>query len=123
MTLRAHPKPPKTVKKPRKPIPKRSKKYRRATNAERAYLLLIKSLPCIACGNPPISEAHHITSGGRRLGHYHTLPLCFQCHEGTTLSIGNTKKQFIAKHGTEQELLEKIQEIILGFNINNKEGK
>jgi hypothetical protein len=67
----------------------------------------IKSMPCITCDAPPPVEAHHICVGGRRLGHLFTLPLCQSCHEGA-FSIGNSKKQFIAKHGTELELLEKV---------------
>lgn len=62
------------------------------------------------CGG--IIEAHHITQCGRRLGHFFCLPLCQSHHEGTKLSIGNTKKSFMARYGTELELLEKVNEIL-----------
>jgi hypothetical protein len=52
------------------------------TRDESAHLAAIKHLPCIICHRPPISEAHHITQCGRRLGHYFTLPLCIDCHRG-----------------------------------------
>lgn len=74
----------------------------------------IKEMDCIVqdrfCGG--LVEAHHITQGGRRLGHFSTLPLCQGHHEGTKLSIGNTKKSFVAKYGSELELLTKVNEIL-----------
>ena len=80
-------------------------------NQEREHILEVKNLPCVACGKPPISQAHHICQGGRRLGHYYVLSLCYSCHEGK-FSIGNAKKSFVAKYGTELELLEKVYEML-----------
>lgn len=103
-----HPKPTPKGKKPKKPLPKRSKKWKAATKEERAHLAFIKSLPCICCGMFGV-DAHHITQGGRRLGHKYTLPLCQNCHEGE-FSIGNAKKSFIKEYGTELQLLEKLKQ-------------
>lgn len=107
--FKPYPKPPKSGKKPKKPLPKRSKRWKPASRKERSHLTLIKSLPCCACGKAAPSQAHHICEGGKRLGHMFTLPLCFLCHEGNFCSIGNTKKSFIEKYGTEIELLEKTR--------------
>jgi len=91
------------------PQPKKhhTKKKKPPTAKEIAHLLFVKSCPCITCAAPPPSQAHHITSGGRRLGHYYCLPLCYECHEGK-FSIGNSKKSFVAKYGAEMLLLEKF---------------
>ncbi|MGL4999507.1 MAG: hypothetical protein ACRC5T_11110 [Cetobacterium sp.] len=64
----------------------------------------------IACGASAPCDAHHIVQGGRRLGHMFVLPFCFQCHRGK-FSITYAKKSFIAKYGTEMELLERVNEI------------
>lgn len=107
-----HPKPGKAGKKPKKQLPKRGRNYKAASKSDKAHLALIKSLACIVCRKNAPSEAHHITSGGRRLGHLFTLPLCHEHHEGTRLSIGNTKKEFIKTFGAELELLEKVNKLI-----------
>ena len=78
-----------------------------ATKAEKEFMAKVKELPCIVCGYYPV-DCHHITEGGRRLGNMYCLPLCFDHHEGQIFSIGNHKKSFIKKYGTELELLEKV---------------
>ena len=70
----------------------------------------LSEMNCITCGAYGV-QIHHICQGGRRLGHDYTLPLCPECHEGK-FSIGNAKKSFVAKYGSEMELLEKVNEIL-----------
>jgi hypothetical protein len=48
------------------------------SKAEREHLAWIKEQPCVVCGAPPISEAHHIKQSG---AHY-CIPLCKSCHTG-----------------------------------------
>ena len=67
-------------------------------------------LNCITCGAWGV-QIHHITSCGRRLGHDYTIGLCPECHEGK-FSIGNAKKSFVAKYGSEMELLEKTNKLL-----------
>ena len=116
--FKPHPKPNKTNKKRPKPIPKRSSKCKAIPTHAKKHLMLVKSLPCIACGSRINVEAHHITEGGKRirkregLDHYYTIPLCHEHHEGSILSIGNTKKKFIETYGTERSLLEKLWKLI-----------
>ena len=116
------PKPPKREKKARKTLPKRSKKWKPATKREKDRMALLKQLPCVACSLTKNVQVHHICEAGRRKGHKFTLNLCFECHEGNICSIGNTKKTFIAKYGTELELLGKTNKMLLNLlNINNKD--
>jgi hypothetical protein len=67
-------------------------------------------------------EIHHLTSGGRRLGHDHTICLCRYHHEGDHLpqynvgykatvpvfgpSFGHGRKPFAALYGTDVQLLD-----------------
>jgi hypothetical protein len=115
--FRPHPKPKFKGKKPKKPLPKRSKKWKAASKADKERMALLKTLPCIVCGSSPV-EVHHITEGGRRLGHQYTIPLCYFHHEGNFCSIGNTKKSFVDKFGTELEILELLnKKYNLGIDI------
>jgi hypothetical protein len=55
---------------------------RKMNNHERNYLGRVKELSCGNCGVDGPSSAHHILSdAGRRLGHYATIPLCWDCHQ------------------------------------------
>lgn len=48
-----------------------------------AYLAWVRSLPCVSCGRPPRSEAHHVTMGrglGQKAPDDQAVPLCPRCH-------------------------------------------
>ena len=60
----------------------------------------------------PYSQIAAIPKGtgmGRRSSHYETIPLCYEHHQGNN-SIHNRKREFEAKYGTEQEILQIITE-------------
>lgn len=86
------------------------------TKAEQLHLDAIHAMPCLRAASGQCGgriEAHHITSGGRRIGHFHTLPLCTYHHgPQTPLPLGEAihkgKKIFERKYGTQIELLEKV---------------
>lgn len=78
----------------------------------------LTSYGCIACkidGNGHVQPAiHHMLSGGRRIGHLFTLPLCQPGHHMDGQQLGRIsrhpwKRQFEQKYGTEQELLQILQ--------------
>ena len=66
----------------------------------------VASLGCLVCQRP--ANVHHIRPVGlgigMRSGHYQTIPLCHDHHQGQ-FSIHNCKEQFEAMYGTEEELL------------------
>jgi len=66
----------------------------------------VASLGCLVCQRP--ANVHHIRpiglGIGMRSGHYQTIPLCHDHHQGQ-FSIHNCKEQFEAMYGTEEELL------------------
>jgi hypothetical protein len=82
----------------------------------------VSSLGCIICGNSYRSCVHHIIDGGRRKGHYYTIPLCFEHHQSgydnrrftsrhSTHGKGG-KAAFEKRYGTEQYLLAKTYKLL-----------
>ena len=91
------------------------------TKAESEWCDAITAIGCIACllqgfpGTP--GEVHHLLSGGRRIGHLHTLCLCAPGHhrygDGVRkISRHPTKARFESAYGTEASLLEKTRELV-----------
>jgi hypothetical protein len=94
-----------------------------ATVEEKKWLEAIVSFGCVACwldGSPSRPPAvHHLLRGGLRVGHLYSLPLCDPGHHQSGQQFGLVsrhpwKTRFETKYGTEQELLNKLQER-LGF--------
>ena len=88
---------------------------------ERRWLSAVAEYCCIVCRNEgkgvtPASP-HHIVEGGKRLGHMHTIPLCFLHHqEGGNhelwVSRHPHKAEFERRYGTEYELLAQVQDVL-----------
>ena len=81
----------------------------------------VASLGCLVCQRP--ANVHHIRpiglGIGMRSGHYQTIPLCHDHHQGQ-FSIHNCKEQFEAMYGTEEELLHRtLKEIKNIEQVNN----
>lgn len=92
------------------------------TIAESAWMDAIQQIGCIACivDEKPtsIAEIHHMLSGGRRLGHLFTLPLCFWHHRSgrndeQVVSRDQNQRRFEARYGKESDLLEKVRQMVL----------
>jgi len=93
---------------------------RTPTQEEREWMDAIVASGCIACRLDSLPAkglpcaVHHILSGGRRMGHLFTLPLCDPGHHQNGGQFGITsrhpwKAQFEAKYGTELELLARLR--------------
>lgn len=97
-------------------------------------LELLHKFPCMACekdGNkqPNRTEAHHLVWFGKRRGHDYTIPLCGWHHRGEPLmfvscttmadlygpSLARSKRAFVDRYGTEDQLLKEIDERIEPF--------
>ena len=92
-----------------------------ATRLEREHMSKVASLGCLVCQRP--ANVHHIRpiglGIGMRSGHYQTIPLCHDHHQGQ-FSIHNCKEQFEAMYGTEEELLHRtLKEIKNIEQVNN----
>lgn len=109
---------------------------KKPTKAQQSRLDAIHSMPCCACrledvSQPSKTEAHHLVDKGYRIhsgGHDATLPLCGWHHRGDVRgcqvlcnpptmanaekaygpSLAMNKKAFVAKYGSERELLEQF---------------
>ena len=101
------------------PKPIRTRRGKRAPTKEEArWMDAITRYGCIACrkdGHEPRPTAvHHILSGGVRIGHLFSLPLCDPGHHQDGEQFGLVsrhpyKARFEAMYGTELELLAELK--------------
>lgn len=110
---------------------KRGRSTTKPTREESAWLIAVKEGPCLACliftGQQYRGcDAHHLLSGGRRIGHLATIGLCEWHHRGVSLacnppvtrkhlgpSLMDGSRLFRAAYGTDAELLS-LQKQVLG---------
>jgi hypothetical protein len=89
--------------------------------AERDWMDKICALGCIICRlfhnifSP--AEPHHMLSGGRKLGHLFTIPLCPLHHrsgrnDAEVVSRDQNQRRFEKRYGKESDLLEKTRELV-----------
>ena len=99
-----------------------------ATRLEREHMSKVASLGCLVCQRP--ANVHHIRpiglGIGMRSGHYQTIPLCREHHQGQ-FSIHNCKQEFEAMYGTEHEMLQRtlneiknLEEVNDFFNLKGE---
>lgn len=100
------------------------------TKPERDRITAIKEGECLACAQRGHEiagvEAHHLLSGGRRIGHHATIGLCPWHHRGAVLfgathaymraiygpSLAEGSKPFHAEFGSDAELLARQNELL-----------
>lgn len=86
-----------------------------ATLEEKAYMNAVAQLGCLICRQP--AELHHVrnnTGIGLRPSHYNVIPLC-HCHHRTNNfghAVHNGVKTFEANYGTQQEMLERVRNML-----------
>lgn len=101
------------------------------TKAQKRRMGIIKQdIGCIVCHSRGLgvvpADAHHILSGGRRISHDATIPLCKLHHDGYDAardgvanmfepSLADSKRDFIAKYGTELALLAETDRRVAEF--------
>jgi hypothetical protein len=102
----------------RTPLRKVSAKKRAHKATERAagaweHMAAVKMLPCIACGSPPPSQAHHVTGDKQPRSDWRVIPLCWACHQGPD-GYHAAKRSWVAIHGPDFELLPKVAQMLGG---------
>ena len=71
-------------------------KSKRITDAQRRRFYILKfEIGCIFHPGTP-AEAHHLLSGGNRIGHDATIAVCPECH----WQLHNEKRAFLKEHDT-----------------------
>jgi hypothetical protein len=107
---------PKPAKRPRKAVKRVSDKrkaYMQSDDRQAglAHMLAVKGLPCICCGHPPPSIAHHVTGDGKPRNDMRVLPLCEPCHVGPN-GYHRAKKSWVAKYGPDYLLLGRVADLL-----------
>ena len=91
------------------------------TLLEKRWMDAITQLGCIVCllffAAPRTPGAvHHLLSGGRRIGHLHTICLCDPGHhqngKAPKISRHPNRERFERAYGTEADLLAKSRELV-----------
>lgn len=97
------------------------------TKYESERIEAMMRLGCVCCAQSGIAhiaqECHHILDGGRRMGHWFTLPLCRGHHQGDfnkeqrqalpfghLVAISDGRKLFNAVYESERKLWEIVQD-------------
>lgn len=78
--------------------------------AEKAYMAAVKQLPCIICGAPAPSDAHHPICerfGGRKVSGFDVIPLCHSgCHQDGPRAIHTDKTAWMQRNGSDRDYIE-----------------
>jgi hypothetical protein len=86
----------------------------------RAHMARVKALPCVICGKPGPSDAHHVFCGRygqSKASDFETIPLCKECHQIGPLAIHNDKAGWIARNGPDTDYLPVVADQLAGeFN-------
>jgi len=95
--------------------PRSAKRAAYMASDERAegvrHMLAVKALPCIACGAPPPSEAHHVTGDRMPRNDLRVIPLCPACHRGPR-GYHLAKRSWVARHGRDCDLLPLVAQML-----------
>jgi len=83
----------------------------RGTRGGLLHMRHVKLLPCIICGAPPPSQAHHCTGGGMARDDFKTIPLCYDDHQGPQGYHAN-KREWVARHGPDYGFLPRVNEML-----------
>jgi len=82
---------------------------------DRAYIGLVKELPCSVCDAPPPSSAHHIKQSCQ----YTVVALCWDCHQSPMLGWHGEKRMWKIKKMEEIDALDvTIQRLYKNFTQN-----
>lgn len=90
-------------------------KAERGTAAGRAHMARVKELPCIICGHPPPSDAHHCISGrygSRKVSDFDTISLCKSCHQEGPRAIHQNKRLWEERNGLDTSYLPIVRQMV-----------
>lgn len=105
-TGKTGPKPPKAVRK----VSAKRAAYMRSPERKAAliHMARVKLLPCICCGRPAPSDAHHVNGDGMPRNDMRVIPLCWACHRGPQ-GYHNDKANWVAKYGPDYAMLDQVE--------------
>lgn len=88
---------------------------------DKRRLEMVASYPCLVCGSP--ANVHHLAGigNGKKASDLLTMPLCHFHHQGEE-GIHQDIAGFEEKHGTQKEMINKVNEMIFGdFDLKGKD--
>jgi hypothetical protein len=85
------------------------------TAKERAYVGLVKLLPCSVCEAPGPSDAHHIKQNRQ----YTVVALCKSCHQGSKMGWHGEKRAWAIAKMDELDALNKTVENVVDYIMQN----
>ena len=85
------------------------------TAKERAYVGLVKLLPCSVCEAPGPSDAHHI----KQHRQYTVVALCKSCHQGSKMGWHGEKRAWAIAKMDELDALNKTVEKVVDYIMQN----
>ena len=100
------PRQPRKARKGLAPISPKKRKHKADEKAAgaREHMARVKALPCVACGAPPPSSAHHVNGDWKPRSDWRVIPLCYACHQGPQ-GYHAAKRSWVARHGPDYEFL------------------
>lgn len=104
-------------KTPLRPVSKKRRAYRASDEGQAAldHMCRVKGLPCIICGAPPPSDAHHCIHdryGTRKASDFEVIPLCKAHHQDGPEAIHNGKETWRKKHGPDHGYLALVRKLM-----------
>lgn len=112
---------PKAKKKPKgmRRVSKKRAVYRASQEGQEAvaYMGQVKQLPCVICGAPPPSIAHHCFHGRygtRKTSDFDTIPLCSKHHDSWQPDgVHAIKEEWAARYGPDYGFIEQTRKLLL----------
>lgn len=87
------------------------------TKSEKAHLERLSEMPCALCGAHGV-QIHHILEGrikGRKSAHMTAIPLCPDCHQGSSNGIHGRQAMWKVMKKTELMVLaETLEKLMYG---------
>lgn len=97
------------------------------TKVDLARFDMLQRIGCLCCRKAGSGyrapDVHHILSGGRRISHQATLPLCPNHHrfpsDGSVVgpSLADGSRLFAAKWGSQEQLLAEVNQLISEMQV------
>lgn len=104
-----------TALRPKRPTPRRvgppAPRIKPEREEDPEHLARVRSLPCVVCGAPPPSEAHHPREGqgmGQKADDRLAISLCASCHRTGPHAFHAGPREFAARFGSHQDLLARV---------------
>lgn len=107
----------KPSRKPMKRVSDKRRAYRASDEGQAAlaYMAAVKGLPCVICGKPGPSEAHHVIHGrysARKASDFDVIPLCVAHHREGPEAIHSGKLTWAMKHGPDYSYIPAVRKML-----------